>query len=132
VAEIFRRDGLSEEHLALLVATIRATRRRWVDVMRRVALGLDAPDPTRAWRSALTIALSYIGGGLIPLTPYMLVTSLLAVLWVSVGVTRVALFGFGDLTGRFPGITPLRGGLQTVFIGGLAAGAAFAMARLLA
>jgi VIT1/CCC1 family predicted Fe2+/Mn2+ transporter len=132
VAEVFRRYGLSEEHIAPLVATIRAHRRRWVDFMMRVALGLDAPDPTRAWRSALTIALSYIGGGLIPLTPYMLVISLLAALWVSVGVTLVALFGCGDVKGRFPGITPLRRGLQTVFIGGLAAGAAFTIARLLA
>jgi vacuolar iron transporter family protein len=80
VAEVFRRYGLSEEHIAPLVATIRANRRRWVDFMMRFELGLDAPDATRAWRSALTIALSYIGGGLIPLTPYMLVTSLLAAL----------------------------------------------------
>jgi VIT1/CCC1 family predicted Fe2+/Mn2+ transporter len=62
----------------------------------------------------------------------MLVASLLAALWVSAGVTLVALFGFGYVKGRFTGITPLRGGLQTVFIGGLAAGAAFAIARLLA
>jgi vacuolar iron transporter family protein len=132
VAEVFRRYGVSEEHITPLVATIRANRRRWVDFMMRFELGLDAPDATRAWRSALTIALSYIGGGLIPLTPYMLVTNLLAALWVSVGVTLVALFGFGYVKGRFTAITPLRGGLQTVFIGGLAAGAAFTIARLLA
>jgi vacuolar iron transporter family protein len=47
-------------------------------------------------------------------------------------MTLVALFGFGYVKGRFTGITPLRGGLQTVLIGGLAAGAAFAIARLLA
>jgi vacuolar iron transporter family protein len=132
VAEVFRRYGLSEEHIAPLVATIRANRRRWVDFMMRFELGLEVPDPTRAWRSAVTIATSYIVGGLIPLTPYMLSTSLMAALWVSVGVTLVALFGFGYVKGRFTAITPLRGGLQTVFIGGLAAGAAFAIARLLA
>jgi VIT1/CCC1 family predicted Fe2+/Mn2+ transporter len=84
VAEVFRRSGVREEHIAPLVATIGANRRRGVDFMMRVALGLDAPDSTRAWRSTLTIALSYIGGGLIPLTPDMLVTRLLAALWVSV------------------------------------------------
>jgi VIT1/CCC1 family predicted Fe2+/Mn2+ transporter len=59
-----------------VVAAIRADRRRWVDFMMRFELGLEAPDPARARQSVLTIALSYIAGGLIPLSPYILLHSL--------------------------------------------------------
>ena len=68
-------------------------------------------------------------GGLIPLAPYMTSRSILAALWISVALTTVALFVFGWVKGRFTGLDPLRGGLQTVATGGLAAGAAFAIAR---
>jgi predicted membrane protein (TIGR00267 family) len=99
--------------------------------MMRFELGLEAPDPTRARRSAFTIAVSYIAGGLIPLAPYILLSTILTALWVSVGVTLAALFVFGYVKGRFTGINPLRGGLQTIFIGGLAAAAAFGIARMI-
>jgi vacuolar iron transporter family protein len=92
---------------------------------------LEAPEPTRALRSALTIAGAYAVGGLIPLSPYILSGSVASALRVSIGVTLLALFVFGTVKGRFTGIHPLRGGAQTVLIGGLAAGAAFALARLL-
>jgi VIT1/CCC1 family predicted Fe2+/Mn2+ transporter len=35
------------------------------------------------------------------------------------------------VTGRFTGINPFKGGAQTVVIGGLAAGAAFLIAKLI-
>ena len=52
-------------------------------------------------------------------------------LWVSAGITLVALFVFGFVKGRFTGVSPVRGGAQTALIGGLAAAAAFAIARLI-
>jgi VIT1/CCC1 family predicted Fe2+/Mn2+ transporter len=131
VAEIFRTYGLEEEQIAPVVQAIRADRARWVDFMMRFELGLEAEDPARALRSALTIGASYIAGGLIPLAPYMLLGSISTALWVSVGMTLVALFLFGFFKGRFTAISPWRGGVQTVFIGGLAAATAFAIARLI-
>jgi VIT1/CCC1 family predicted Fe2+/Mn2+ transporter len=131
VVEVFRGYGLAEEQIAPVVAAICADRARWVDFMMRFELGLEAEDPARALRSALTIAGSYIAGGLIPLAPYMLLGSISTALWVSVGMTLVALFLFGFVKGRFTAINPWRGGVQTVFIGGLAAAAAFAIARLI-
>ena len=77
----------------------------------------------------MTIAGSYIAGGLIPLAPYMLIASTHAALLASVGVTLVALAVFGFVKARLTGISPWRGGLQTVVTGGLAAAAAFAIAR---
>jgi VIT1/CCC1 family predicted Fe2+/Mn2+ transporter len=131
VADVFRGYGMSEEQLMPVVAAISADRDRWVDFMMRFELGLEAPDPSRARKSALTIALSYIFGGLIPLASYIAINNLMTALYVSVGVTLAALFAFGFIKGKFTGISPWRGGLQTVVIGGLAATAAFVIARLI-
>jgi VIT1/CCC1 family predicted Fe2+/Mn2+ transporter len=131
VVEVFRGYGLSDKQIAPVVDAIRADRSRWVDFMMRFELGLEPPDPDRARQSALTIAASYIAGGLIPLSPYILLNNLSTALYVSVGVTLAALFIFGYVKARVTGVNPLRGGLQTVLTGGLAAAAAFAIARLI-
>jgi VIT1/CCC1 family predicted Fe2+/Mn2+ transporter len=131
VAEVFRQYGLDEEQIAPVVGAIRTDRDRWVDFMMRYELGLEAPDPARAGQSALTIALSYIVGGLIPLSPYILLGRLQTALFVSVALTLVALFLFGFLKGRFTAVSPWRSALQTALVGGLAAGVAFALARLI-
>jgi VIT1/CCC1 family predicted Fe2+/Mn2+ transporter len=131
VREILESYGLTPEQSTPVVAAIRSEPKRWVDFMMKYELGLDAPDPGRALRSAYTIAFSYIAGGLIPLSPYMLTGSVLTGLWISAAVTMLALFVFGYVKGKFTGIHPLRGGVRTVIIGGLAAGAAFGIARLI-
>jgi VIT1/CCC1 family predicted Fe2+/Mn2+ transporter len=129
VAAVFHEYGLSDEQTAPVVAAIRSDPKRWVDFMMRYELGLEAPEPGRAVRSALTIALSYVLGGLVPLSPYIVMNSVMDGLWVSVLVTLMALFVFGYGKGRLTGINPLRGGLQTIAIGGVAAAAAFGLAR---
>ena len=95
----------------------------------RFELGLEAPDPARARNSAFTIGSAYIAGGLIPLLPYMLLPALSQALWCSIGTTLLALFIFGYGKGRFSGAHALRSAFQTVAIGGLAAAAAFLLAR---
>ena len=131
VAEVFRDYGMSETDLAPVVAAICADQKRWVDFMMRFELGFEEPDPRRARNSAVTIAGSYVVGGLIPLAPYMLMHQLNPALSISVAVTLVALFVFGYVKGRLTGIRPLRGGLQTVAIGGFASAAAYGLARLI-
>lgn len=131
VAKVFRGYGLSKEQMAPVVTAITADQKRWVDFMMRFELGLEEPDPTRAGRSAGTIAGSYIVGGLVPLAPYILMSSVLPALRVSVCVTLLALFVFGSIKGHYTGVKPWRGGLQTVLVGGLAAAAAFFIARLI-
>jgi VIT1/CCC1 family predicted Fe2+/Mn2+ transporter len=131
VAEVFRGYGMSEQHIAPVVEAIASDQKRWVDFMMRFELGLEEPDPKRARNSAATIAVSYILGGLVPLAPYMLIKDLYSALGVSVAVTLVALFIFGYVKGRLTGLTPWRGGVQTVVIGGLASAAAFGLARLI-
>ena len=131
VAEVFRSYGMREEEVAPVVRAITSDRKRWVDFMMRFELGFEEPDPKRARNSAATIAASYVAGGLVPLAPYMIAASLDQALRVSVLVTLVALFIFGYVKGKFTGISPWRGGLQTVIIGGLASAAAYTLARLI-
>jgi VIT1/CCC1 family predicted Fe2+/Mn2+ transporter len=129
VADVFRGYGMSEQDTVPVVQAVCADQKRWVDFMMRFELGLEEPDPSRARNSAATIAVSYILGGLVPLAPYMLVRQLNSALSISVVVTLMALFAFGYVKGRLTGISALRGGLQTVTIGGLASAAAFGLAR---
>jgi predicted membrane protein (TIGR00267 family) len=96
--------------------------------MMRFELGLEKPDPRRALASALTIAAAYVVGGFIPLGPYIALPAR-AALSASVGITLLALALFGYVKGHFTGAAPLRSSFQTVLIGGLAAAAAFAIAR---
>jgi vacuolar iron transporter family protein len=132
VAKVFREYGLTEQQMEPIVSAITKDQKRWVDFMMRFELGLEAPDPRRAGRSAATIAVSYIVGGLVPLAPYILIRQVMPALWISVGVTLLALFVFGSIKGHYTGVRPIRGGAQTVLVGGLAAAAAFFIARLIA
>ncbi len=131
VAAVLRSYGLGDDQVASVVASIRADKKRWVDFMMRFELGLEEPDPKRARNSALTIALSYIAGGLIPLAPYFFIPSVYAALLASVGVTLLALLAFGYVKGRFTTNRPVRSAGQTVLVGGLAAAAAFGIAKLI-
>jgi VIT1/CCC1 family predicted Fe2+/Mn2+ transporter len=129
VADVFRGYGMSESDLRPVVAAICSDQTRWVDFMMRFELGFEEPDPKRARNSAATIAVSYVLGGLVPLAPYIAMPELYRALSFSIGVTLVALFIFGVVKGKLTGISPLRGGLQTVTIGGLASAAAFCLAK---
>jgi vacuolar iron transporter family protein len=129
VAEVFRGYGMSDADIRPVVAAISADQNRWVDFMMKFELGFEEPEPKRARNSAVTIAISYILGGLVPLAPYMVVGELSRALLISAAVTLAALFVFGFVKGRMTGISPWRGGLQTVVIGGLASAAAFGLAK---
>jgi VIT1/CCC1 family predicted Fe2+/Mn2+ transporter len=130
VADILTSYGLTAQQAAPVVEALAADEQRWVDFMMKFELGLEPVAPQRARNSALTIAASYIGGGLIPLAPYMIEPNPgRAVLW-SIAVTLLALAVFGAVKARFTGIHVVRGGMQTAVIGGIAAGAAYGIAKL--
>jgi VIT1/CCC1 family predicted Fe2+/Mn2+ transporter len=131
VQKVFADYGLSHDESVPVVQALTRKPKQWVDFMMRFELGLEAPDPKRAVQSAFTIAASYICGGIIPLAPYMTLHSArMALVW-SVVVTLLALGIFGYIKGRFTGSRPGRSATQTIVIGGLAAGAAFLLARLI-
>jgi VIT1/CCC1 family predicted Fe2+/Mn2+ transporter len=130
VLEILESYGLTKDQSKPILAAFEAKPKVWVDWMMRFELGLEEPNPKRALQCATTIAISYVAGGLIPLTPYMLLPHALVALRYSVVATSVALAIFGYVKGRFTGAPPLRSSLRTTVIGGLAAGAAFGIAKL--
>lgn len=129
-AAIFREYGLSGSTLDTVVAAISSDRARWTDFMMRFELGLEKPEPKRAPISAATIAISYLVGGLVPLIPYMATSSIGEALRISVVVTGIALLIFGAVKGHFAGVNKVKSALQTLLVGGLAAGAAFWLAHL--
>jgi vacuolar iron transporter family protein len=131
IYEIFEQYGVERDESKPVLEALKRKPQAWVDFMMRFELGLEEPRRNRATRSAITIALSYVVGGLIPLLPYMSGKSLPAALNASVAITLVALLVFGGVKGRLTGAGTLRSATQTVVIGGLAAGAAYLLARLL-
>ncbi|MDP8988751.1 MAG: VIT1/CCC1 transporter family protein [Acidobacteriota bacterium] len=130
VHEILKSYGLERQSREHVLAAFERNPATWVDWMMRFELGLEKPQPGRAVRSAGTIALSYIAGGMIPLAPYLIIPRALLALRYSVLATIVALAVFGFVKGRFTGVSPWKSAFRTTFIGGLAAGAAFSIAKL--
>lgn len=130
VREFFENIGLSKDLQAQVVEEIAKDKEKWVDFMMKHELGLDRPDPRRATKSALNIGISYVVGGLVPLSPYFFIGEPIEALKISAIVTLVCLFTFGYFKSRFTGVKPIEGAIRVAFIGALAAAAAFAVARL--
>ncbi len=128
--EFFASIGLSEKLQSEATAEISKDKTRWVDFMMKYELGLDKPDPKRATKSAFNIGVSYVIGGIIPLSPYFFITTSTEALKYSVVATLICLFFFGYFKSRATGVSPWWGALRTMMIGALAAGAAFGVAKL--
>lgn len=131
VMEILKKYGLTPAESTMVMTGLQKRPDAWVDFMMKFELGLEKPDPRRAMVSALTIGGAYIGGGLIPLVPYFFFPIAHQGLFYSTGITVIALCLFGAFKGYFTGVSPVRGAFQTLLVGGLAAGAAYYLARLL-
>ncbi|MET4493697.1 VIT1/CCC1 transporter family protein [Bradyrhizobium sp. LA7.1] len=130
VEHIFREYGLEGDALKSVVGAVASNRQRWGDFMMRFELGLERPDPKRAPISAATIGGSYVVGGLIPLLPYMFTKDIGVALQISVAATGAALVCFGGGQGAFHRRQQVKSALQTLLVGGLAAGAAYWLAHL--
>ena len=75
VREIFADMGMSPETQRQVVEEMAKDKEKWIDFMMRYELGLEKPDAKRARNSAMNIGISYVVGGLVPLSPYFFVTS---------------------------------------------------------
>lgn len=129
VRDVFREYGLTDQEIAPIISSLEKRPGDWVDFMMKFELGLEQPQPKRAWTSAATIGGSYALGGLLPLFPYMATEAPSTGFFWSCVVTSLALIIFGYVKGRLTGIRPFRTALQTLVVGAIAAGAAFAMAK---
>jgi VIT1/CCC1 family predicted Fe2+/Mn2+ transporter len=130
VRDFFKQIGLSEEIQHKATEEIARDKKQWVDFMMKYELGLDEPDPKRATKSALNIGLSYIAGGIIPLSPYFFISNSTDALKISIIATLICLFVFGYFKSKVTGVSPIWGAIRVTMIGALAAGAAFGIASL--
>jgi vacuolar iron transporter family protein len=128
--EFFANIGLSKTIQEQATQEIAQDKDRWVEFMMKYELGLDKPDPKRATKSALNIGLSYIAGGIIPLSPYFFISNSNEALKYSVIATLICLFIFGYFKSKMTGVNPLWGAIRVTLIGAIAAAAAFGIAKL--
>ena len=131
VEQVLSAYGLEQKESTLVAKALSKRPQAWIDFMMRFELGLEKPASQRALKSALTIAISYVVGGMIPLAPYILIHNTGTALLFSVVFTLSALLIFGYVKGRFTGTHPIRSALQTALIGSLAAAAAFGLAKFI-
>jgi len=128
--EFFANIGLSPEVQDKATEEISRDKERWVDFMMKYELGLEKPDPKRATKSALNIGLSYVAGGIIPLSPYFFIDNSVDALQYSVIATLICLFVFGYFKSRITGVNAWWGATRVMMIGAVAAAAAFGVAKL--
>jgi VIT1/CCC1 family predicted Fe2+/Mn2+ transporter len=131
VREVFQEYGLSVQSTEMIVEEMAKDKDKWVQFMMRFELGLEKPDINRARQSALTIGLSYIVGGFVPLSSYFFTDTAANGLFYSCIVTSLCLFVFGYFKSKIIGQPPFSGALRITAIGALAAGAAYFVANLI-
>ncbi len=124
IRQIFLRKGFEGRVLDAAVDVITQDRRRWVDTMLMEELGLRL-DPPRPLRAAVTTFVAFLVAGLVPLLPLLAGRAFLA----SAVATAGTFFVIGAVKGRMLRTGPLRGGLETLLIGGGAAVLAYAVGR---
>lgn len=131
VREIFAEYGLSAESQHLIVDEMAKDNDKWVEFMMRYELGLEKPDEKRASKSALNIGISYIVGGIIPLSGYFFASEPYQGLILSSIITVICLFVFGYFKSKLTGQNAISGALKTTLIGVTAAAVAFFIAKLI-
>ena len=130
VREVFAHYGLSEQSQNIIADEMAKDKDHWVNFMMKFELGLEQPDANRARNSALTIGISYIVGGLIPLTAYFFTNIPQDGLIVSTLLTTLCLFVFGYFKSKVTGQPPLMGALKVTLIGLTAAAVAYFVAKM--
>lgn len=131
VMDVFAGFGLSEVLQKQIADEMAKDKDKWVDFMMRYELGLEEPQASAATRSAITIGLAYVVGGIIPLSPYFFIGSASTALSYSCIIALICLFIFGYFKSKVTGQPVWSGALKVTITGVLAAGAAFGMARLI-
>jgi VIT1/CCC1 family predicted Fe2+/Mn2+ transporter len=126
---IFAEYGLNEQVQDAIAGELAKDKDKWVDFMMKYELGLEKPDANRAGKSAATIGISYIIGGLIPLSAYFFTSTPYRGLIFSAILTVICLFVFGYFKSKVTGQPPVRGAAKVTLIGITAAAAAFLIAK---
>lgn len=129
--EIFAEYGLNDDLQEKIAREMAKNPKKWVDFMMRFELGLERPDKNRALQSAVVIGMSYVIGGLIPLSAYFFNDTTQQGLMYSSAITMVCLIVFGLVKSKLTGQPLFKGTLRVAFVGAMAAGAAYLLAKLI-
>lgn len=129
IREILSEYGITAATQQKVADELANDKTHWVNFMMKFELGLVKPDKLRARKSAANIAVSYIVGGMIPLSAYLFTNNPNDGLIYSSVITLLALLAFGFFKARVTGQSPLVGATRTAVIGALAAAAAFGIAK---
>jgi len=129
VRQVFAEYGLNELTQNSIADELAKDKDKWVDFMMKYELGLEKPNINRARNSAATIGISYIVGGLIPLSGYFFTQTPYQGLVVSAILTVICLFLFGYFKSKVTGQPLIKGAAKVTLIGITAAAAAFMVAK---
>lgn len=125
IRAIFEAKGFEGKVLESIVETITQDRRRWVDVMIQEEYGvpLNGPSPSIAALATFSV---FVLVGTLPLLPFLVpYLSGDGYFIASVVMALLALFAIGYVKGIVLIMPRWRAGLETMLMGGGAAGIAF-------
>lgn len=135
IRAIYRAKGFDGELLEQVVAKITEDKKRWVDIMMREELDLADPEQLRPLRNGLVTFISFILAGMIPLLSYLPFVRVgdasNSPFWLASLLAAVALFAVGASRSLVTRVNPIMGGLEMLFIGGIAAVAAYGIGAFL-
>ncbi|KAK9235596.1 VIT family-domain-containing protein [Lipomyces kononenkoae] len=135
VMEAMSEYGLSPSTVSSILGDLEKSPDEMVSFIMKFARGMEEPPIGREFVSAATIGSAYFLGGFVPLFPYLFVHTVQAGLVLSSLIMIITLFIFGIAKTVFTGnnnrLQAVWGGVQMVLTGAVAAGAAFAMVRLI-
>ena len=129
VEDIFSELGVDKKLSKQVALQVSRDKNKWADFMMKLELKMEKPAKNQAIKSASTITLSYLTGGLIPLFPYIVFSSSKSGFLVSCIVTILALVVFGFFKSKMTGQPLLKGTLKVATTGIVAAAAAFLLAK---
>lgn len=128
VRQIFAAKGFEGEDLQRAVEIITSNESRWVNTMLVDELGISLESPS-AWKAAMTTFFAFVLVGLLPLVAFLfglIVPSQSSWLFlVSTVMTAAAFFLVGTAKSWFVDQKWYWSGLETLFVGGIAAGLAY-------
>jgi VIT1/CCC1 family predicted Fe2+/Mn2+ transporter len=134
IRQIYAAKGFEGEDLERVVDVITSDRELWAETMMTEELGYGSTVPNE-YRAALTTLVAFLTIGLLPLAAYIFdlaapVDVADPFLWSTI-LTGVAFFVVGALKARFVDQSWWRSATETLLVGGLAAGLAYATGALL-
>lgn len=132
--ELYMDKGLSKEDSEQITDILSKNKKVWVDVMMVEELGLIEEDESPL-KNALVTFLSFAFFGFIPILAYLLArkVSFIAdnVFIFDCILTGITLLVLGAIKAKVTGINWIKSGIETLIVGGLAAGIAYAVGVLL-